>query len=171
MPDVNITYLLGGSRLIDFKKSPRDFPDIRCSQQVWLKAVYLFLPVSSPHNSSRTQRIQRFGERGDRQKEKGSEPCLGSVIHCTTSSKTLKSIKRLFLGSTLDFITLTLQSCEDEVKLSVWMFKNIQCYIDQQASCFYYALGILWTTDIFYFGLFSLTSICCFMAGTQNSKN
>lgn len=128
MPDVNTTYLLSESRLIDFKKSPRVTPDIRCSRQVWLKAVYFFLPVSSPHSSSRTQRMQRYGERGDRQKEKGSEPCLGSVIHCTTSSKTFKSIKRLFLSCTLGFITLTLQSCEDKVKLSVWMFKNIQCY-------------------------------------------
>lgn len=150
MPDVNTMYLLSESRLIDIKKSPRVTPNRRCSQQVWLKAVYLFPLVSSPHNSSRTQRMQRYGKRGDRRKEKGSEPCLGSVIHCTTSSKTLKSIKRFFLGCTLAFITLTLQSCEDEVKLSAWMFKNIQCCRSASKLVFYYTLGILWTTDIFF---------------------
>lgn len=93
--------------------------------------------------------MQRYGEAGD-----GSEPCLGSVIHCTTPSKTLKSIKHLFLGGTLGFITLTLQSCEDKVKLSVWMFKNIQRYQSASQLFLLYSWDPLNYRFFFYFVLF-----------------
>lgn len=94
-------------------------------------------------------------EETDGKRRKGSEPCLGSVIHCMTSSKTLKSIKRLFLGCTLGFITLTLQSCEDEVKLSVCMFKNIQCYPSASELFLFYSWDPLnYRYFFFYFGLF-----------------